>query len=72
MSGSDCTYVLADLALPTPLKKCMVDIKVQEFIATKTKFEYVEDFSKILFADDFSTQFMSMIVGVDLSRGRFL
>ena len=50
----------------------MVDKKVQEFIATNSKFEYVDDFSKILIADDFSTYFVSMIVGVDLSRGRFV
>ena len=33
----------------------MVDIKEKEFIATNTKFEYEDDFSKILFIDDFST-----------------
>ena len=56
-SGSDCTYVLADLILLTPLKTRMVDKKVQdlEFIAMNMKFEYVDDFSKILFADDFSS-----------------
>ena len=42
------------LLYPLRLKR-MVDKKVQEFIATRKKLEYVDDFSKILFADDFST-----------------
>ena len=45
------------LFFPLLKKKRMVDKKVQdlEFIAMNTKFEYVDDFSKILFADDFSS-----------------